>query len=106
MRLFLVLALTIAVPQLASAADWRYCLAPSHAEHKVYMTPPFAASIAVDDAESELGHMLSHSGLRYDDVQCPRSDDESSVLDMQQHAIAMNRQLGNQVISLRWKPEN
>jgi hypothetical protein len=104
MRLFLVIALTIAVPQLASAADWRYCLAPSHAEHKVYMTPPFATAIAVDDAESELGHMLSRSGLRYDDVQCPRSDDESSVLDMQQHAVAMNRQLGNQVINLRWKP--
>jgi hypothetical protein len=104
MRLFLVLALTFAVPQWASAADWRYCLAPSHTEHKVYMTPPFAASIALDDAESELAHTLSQSGLRYDDVQCPRSDDESSVLDMQQHAVSVNRQLGNQIINLHWKP--
>lgn len=104
MRLFLVLALTIAVPQLASAADWRYCLAPSHAEHKVYVTPPFSATIPMDDAESELAHSLSKSGLHYDDVQCPRSDDESSVFDMQQHAVSINRELGNQVIGLHWKP--
>jgi hypothetical protein len=104
MRLFLVLALMIAVPQLASAADWRYCLAPSHAEHKIYLSPPFAATMSMDDAESQFARTLGQSGLHFDDVQCPRGDGQTASLTMQQHAITVNRELGNEVINLRWKP--
>jgi hypothetical protein len=104
MRALLALALTALIPQLAQAADWRYCLAPSHAEHKIYMSPPFAATMPLDDAESQFGRTLNRSGLRFDDVQCPRGDGETAALTMQQHAITINRELGNEVINLRWKP--
>lgn len=104
MRVLLALALTAAIPQIALAGDWRYCLAPAHAEHKIYISATFPAHTPMDDAETQFARTLNRSGLRYDDVQCPRSDDETSVLSMQQHAININRDLGNQVINLRWKP--
>jgi hypothetical protein len=104
MRTFAIAVLMFLVPQIAAAADWRYCIAPSHAEHKVYMTAPFFGNLATDDAESELAQTLSRSGLRYDDVQCPQGDDEATLATMQQHAIAMNRDLGVQIVNLRWRP--
>lgn len=104
MRALLVLALTALLSRTALAADWRYCLAPSHAEHKIYISPPFPATMSMDDAESRFGRTLSRSGRRFDDVQCPRSDGETGALAMQQHAITVNRELGNEIINLRWKP--
>jgi hypothetical protein len=104
MRALVGLALTVLLPQMAQAGDWRYCLAPSHAEHKIYVSPPFPASVPMDDAESQFGRLLSRSGLSFDDVQCPRSDNETAALTMQQHAIVTNRELGNEIINLRWKP--
>jgi len=106
MRVLLGLALTALLSQTALAEDWRYCLAPSHAEHKIYISSPFPAIVSMDDAESQFGRTLSRSGYRFDDVQCPRSDDESGALTMREHAIAMNRDLGNQVVDLRWRPGN
>lgn len=106
MRAFLAsafLALTL-LPRTALAEDWRYCLAPSHAGHKIYMSPPFLATVSMDDAESQFGRTLGRLGLRFDDVQCPRSDGEAAALTMQQHAISVNRELGNEIISLPWKP--
>lgn len=106
MRAILVaalLAITM-LPQQALAADWRYCLAPSHAEHKTYMSLPFPATMSMDDAEAQFGRLLTASGRHFDDVQCPRGDGETAILTMQQHAIAINRELGNEVISLRWTP--
>lgn len=94
------------LPQQALAADWRYCLAPSHAEHKVYMSPPFPATLPMDDAESQFGGLLTASGLHFDDVQCPRGDGQTASLTMQQHAIVINRELGNKVINLSWKPRH
>lgn len=104
MRALLALGLMLLLPQLAHAADWRYCLAPSHAQRKIYISPPFPATMPMDDVESQFGQTLRHSGLRFDDVQCPRGDGETAVLTMQQHAITVNRELGNEVINLRWKP--
>ena len=104
MRALLALALTVSIPQMAQAGDWRYCLAPSHAEHKIYMSPPFSATTPMDDAESQFGRLLSRSGVRFDDVQCPRSDNETAALTMQQHAVVINRELGNEIINMRWKP--
>lgn len=104
MRALLALALTLLLPQMAQAGDWRYCLAPAHAERKIYMSPPFPATMPMDDAESQFGRTLSRSGLHFDDVQCPRSDNEAAALTMQQHAIFINRELGNEIINLRWKP--
>lgn len=98
-----LLAMTL-LPQSALAEDWRFCLAPSHAEHKVYMSAPFPATVSMDDAESQFGRILSRMGLRFDDVQCPRSDDETGALTMQEHAVTVNREQGNKVIDLRWRP--
>jgi hypothetical protein len=104
MRALLALALTLSIPQMAFAGDWRYCLAPSHAEHKIFISPPFPATMSMDDAESQFGRRLAASGLHFDDVQCPRSDDQTGALTMQQHAIVINRKLGNEIINVRWKP--
>jgi hypothetical protein len=98
-----LLAMTF-LPQQALAADWRYCLAPSHAEHKIYMSPPFPATESMNDVESQFGRTLAASGLHFDDVQCPRGDGETAALTMQQHAIMINRELGNEIINLSWKP--
>ncbi len=104
MRALLALGLLALTAQNAKASDWRYCLAPSHAEHKIYVSPPFPATVSMDEAESQFGRTLSRSGLHFDDVQCPRSDGETAALTMQQHAIVVNRELGNEIINLRWKP--
>jgi hypothetical protein len=104
MRALIALALTVLFPRIAAAEDWRYCLAPSHAEHKIYVSMPFPARIAMDAAESQFGRALTRSGLRYDDVQCPQSDSESGALAMQRHAVGINHELGIQVINIHWKP--
>jgi hypothetical protein len=104
MRALLGLTLTFLLPQIAVAEDWRYCLAPFNAEHKIYMSLPFPATIAMDAAESQFGRALTRSGVRYDDVQCPLSDSESGALAMQRHAVSVNHELGIQVINLHWKP--
>jgi len=104
MRALLALALTILLPQIAAAEDWRYCLAPSHADQKIYVSMPFPATIAMDAAESQFGRLLFRLGLRYDDVQCPLSDSESGALAMQRHAISVNHEVGIQVINMPWKP--
>jgi hypothetical protein len=104
MRALLALALTLSIPQMAFAGDWRYCLAPSHADRKIYISPPFAATMSMDDAESQFGRRLRASGYRFDDVQCPRGDGETAALTMQQHAIVINRELRNEIINVRWRP--
>jgi len=104
MRALIALALIMALPQIAAAQDWRYCLAPSHADHKLYMSMPFAATMSVDAAETLFGRMLFKMGVHYDDVQCPQSDSESSAAVMQRHAVSMNHELGMQVINMPWKP--
>lgn len=98
-----ILAIMV-LPQKALAADWRYCLAPSHVERKIYMSPPFPATLSMDEAESQFGGLLAASGRHFDDVQCPRANGETAIMTMQQHAITLNRELGNEVINLRWKP--
>lgn len=106
MRGLIGLALTVVVPSVAAAQDWRYCLAPSRAEHKIYLSLPFPATMSMDAAESQFGRALARSGLRYDDVQCPQSDSESGALAMQRHAIGVNREMGIDVINTRWKPDS
>jgi hypothetical protein len=104
MRALIALALTLLLSRIATAEDWRYCLAPSHADHKIYVSTPFPATMSMDAAESQFGRALTHSGLRYDDVQCPQSDSESGALAMQRHAMGINHEQGIQVIDTRWKP--
>jgi hypothetical protein len=94
-------ALMAAISQTALAAEWQYCLAPSHTEHKVYISAPFPSSGSPDSA---LDRMLSQSGVGHDDVQCPRADNERSIVTMRQEAISFNHRAGNEIVNLNWKP--
>jgi hypothetical protein len=102
-KVFAALIVTVSLPQIAEAGTWCYCLAPSHAESTVYMSQVFATETPVNRAESAFGSLLAQSAFRYDDVQCPLSDNESSALAMQRQAIAYNRDLGNRIVNLPWR---
>jgi hypothetical protein len=89
----------------AMAGEWRYCLAPSQAEHKIYMTAPFSVNAGADDSEARFDDALGGMHLRHDDVQCPHSNDEASAVADKQYAVEFNRKSGNQVVNLRWPPD-
>jgi hypothetical protein len=97
-------ALAAALPQIALAGDWQYCLAPSHSENKIYVSTPFPASDPLKSVEAAFDRMLSQARLRHDEVQCPRADDEPSINMMRQQAAGFNRGAGNIMINLRWHP--
>jgi hypothetical protein len=86
--------------QAASATDWRYCLAPSEAEHRVYMSGAFPVRRVPDDADNAFERTLDRAGVRHDVVQCPRADDEPSIEMMLQYAVDFNHRLGNTVIHI------
>ena len=102
-KIFAGLALIAASSQTALATDWQYCLAPSQAEHKVYMSGAFPVRGALDEADNAFEQMLDRAGLRHDVVQCPRADDERSIATMEQYAIVFNRETGNTIVHCRWK---
>lgn len=104
----IVAAVIFAISALhaAQGKEWLYCIAPSHTERKLYMSPVFETDGPVGSAESAFAAALDQAFLRYDDVQCPRSDDEVTATDMQQQTISFNRQAGNSIINLRWKPRS
>ena len=106
MRAIFAAGLTVLWSHGAMAGDWRYCLAPSRTDHKIYVSIPFPTDAPGSDAESNFAQRLAASGVRYDEVQCPRGDGEAAMRTMQQHAISMNRERGNQVISIDWMPAN
>jgi hypothetical protein len=99
-RIFTGFALIVASSQTALATDWQYCLAPSQAEHKVYMSGAFPVSGALYDADSTFERMLDQAGLHHDVVQCPRADDERSIVMMEQYAISFNQGNGNTIVHL------
>jgi hypothetical protein len=98
-------ALIMLTVSSASAGDWRYCLAPSQAEHKIYMTAPFSVNSEPDNSEARFDDVLGGLHLRHDDVQCPHSNDEASAVADKQYAIEVNRKSGNQVVNLHWPPD-
>jgi hypothetical protein len=97
-------ALAAALPQIALAGDWQYCLAPPHSENKIYVSTSFPARDPLNSAETAFDRMLSQARLRHDEVQCPRADDEPSINMMRQQAFGFNRGAGNTMIKLRWHP--
>ena len=98
------LVLTIAGLQLAAAAEWRFCIAPSSPERKIYMTGPFLAATPMEAMESGFHQALERSGRRHDSVQCPTGPTEQAVRAMRQHADDFNRQMGTEVVPVDWKP--
>jgi len=81
------LVLIAGCSQTALAADWQYCVAPSQTEHKIYVTRAFSERGALSDAIDALEQALDEAGLHHDAVQCPRADDEHSIVIMEQYAI-------------------
>jgi hypothetical protein len=97
------LILIVASLQSALAADWQYCLAPSKAEHKIYMSDAFPVRGTLYDADNEFEQTLDRAGLYHDVVQCPRADDEAAIVAMEQYAVTFNRKIGNVIVHLPLK---
>jgi hypothetical protein len=85
---------------------WQYCLAPSYAEKKVYISSPFPKSASLSAIESNFGGTLSQSKKQHDVVQCPIGKDEQSILSMRERAISFNHDRGYTIITRNWKPLN
>ena len=99
-KIFVGFALIMANSHAALGVDWQYCLAPSQADHKVYLSGAFPAHGALSDADNIFEQMLEQARLRHDVVQCPRADDERSIIAMEQYAITYNQEIGNAVIHI------
>jgi hypothetical protein len=98
------LIFNVAGLQFAAAAEWRFCIAPAGQEHKIYMTAPFLTPTRMEAMENGFHEVLDRSGRRHDSVQCPTGANEQAVRAMRQHADEFNRQLGNEVVPVDWKP--
>jgi len=98
------IALVVLAAGSAHAQDWRYCLAPLHAEHKIYISAPFFTAKSMERLQDEFASALSRAGLRHGAVQCPRGD-EQSIAVMRLQAARFNRESGNAVVEFdRWAP--
>jgi hypothetical protein len=98
------LLLGIAGLQSAAAAEWRFCIAPANQEHRIYMTAPFLTATSMEAMETGFHLVLERAGRRHDSVQCPTGATEQAVRAMRQHADDFNHQMGNEVVTIDWKP--
>lgn len=89
--------------RVAQAAEWRYCLAVSPAQHTVYMSTPFADDQSMETIEAEFGRALDHALVQHQSVQCPQGDAQS-IATMKVQAIQYNQASGNKVVQLNWRP--
>jgi hypothetical protein len=92
-----------AAAEPAVVVEWRFCLAPSNQDHKIYMTAPFPAAISTEALEAGFHKLLEQAGYHHDSVQCPTGGGEQAVRGMRQHAGEFNLQVGNQVILMDWR---
>jgi hypothetical protein len=95
-------ALTLAGVQVASAAEWRYCLSSSHEDRRIFVSERFQTSTSMSMLETNFSDMLDQAHWRHDEIQCPRGDDEQAILVMRQQAVRFNRSVGNEVIDIKW----
>jgi hypothetical protein len=98
------LTVNIATVQFASAAEWRFCIAPANQEHRIYITVPLLTGAPMDALEAGFHQVLDRSGRRHDSVQCPTGPNEQAVRLMRKHADDFNRQMGNEVVPVDWRP--
>ena len=99
-KIFVGFAAIMANSQAALAVDWQFCLAPSQADHKVYLSGAFPVRGELSDADNIFEQMLEQARLRHDVVQCPRADDERLIMAMEQYAITYNQEIGNTIIRI------
>ena len=98
------LAFAITVPRTAHADDWRFCLAAARAQHKVFMSGSFQTTTPMETLQSDFADELDRRGIAHDEVQCPRGGDRAAIAEMQQYAIGFNREMGNGIVRVEWKP--
>jgi hypothetical protein len=98
------LTLALAGSKAALADDWRFCLAAAHGQHKVFVSGSFQSTTAMETLQSDFGAELERRGIAHDEVQCPRGGDRGSIAEMQQYAIGFNREMGNGIVRLDWRP--
>ncbi len=103
-RILACLAISGAAVAPAQALEWRFCIAPASQEHRIYMTLPFPTTIPMEEMENGFHQILEHAGRRHDSVQCPTGANEQAVQAMRQHAGDFNRQMGNEVVGIDWRP--
>jgi hypothetical protein len=99
----LCLTIVFTIPATALAGDWQYCLAPSYARHKVYVSKPFPMRAEAGVADSVFEKKLQRAGARYNDIQCPRAADRQAIEAMRRYAIAWNKELGRTVVRMPWR---
>ena len=85
--------------------EWRYCLAPSQAEHKIYLSTAIPTSKIVGGSDAAFDRMLNTAGIFHDEVQCPRAPNKPTLLSRQRYAIRLNEEIGNAVSTLNWEPD-
>lgn len=98
------LTLTGAAAAPAATLEWRFCMAPANQEHRIYVTLPFPTTIPMETMESSFHQALERAGRHHDGVQCPTGANEQAVQVMRQHADDFNRQIGNEVVGVDWRP--
>ena len=87
---------------LDHSAAWQYCLAPSYAENKIYISAPFPKSASLHESETAFAKKLFESKIQHDAIQCPNGNDEPAILSMRERAISFNQDRGNTIITLAW----
>jgi len=98
------LALATLAPGAARADEWRFCLAAARAQHKVFLSATFPTAAEMETLQSDFARELDRRGIAHDEVQCPRGRDRDAATEMQFNAIGFNRELGNTVVRLDWRP--
>jgi hypothetical protein len=85
--------------------EWRYCLAPSQAEHRMYMSNPIPAGDIMISADDAFDRLLKKAGIPHDEVQCPRAPNKPTLIFRQRYAVKWNQELGNTIIPINWEPD-
>ena len=85
--------------------EWRYCLAPSFAERKVYLSSPIPSSAISESAEAVFERTLKKENVAHDEVQCPRAPNRPTLLFRQRYAVRWNQDNGTTVVTLPWRPD-
>ncbi len=98
------LTLAIMLPGTAVADEWRFCLAAARAQHKVFLSGSFQTATPMETLQGDFADELDRRGIAHDEVQCPRGSDRAALAAMQQNAIGFNREMGNGIVKLEWRP--
>ena len=83
--------------------EWRYCLASSYAERKVYLSTPIPSSASSESAEATFDRTLKKDNIAHDEVQCPRAPNRPTLLFRQRYAVRWNQESGNIIVMVKWQ---